>query len=524
MKIVYQGTFLKSGLRALGHDVFDIRLREDAGINEQVMAVCPEPDLVLLELWGDFKLPFDLHRCAWRLAAWCIDSTLNEFWLEGLLDIFDDVFVDQKPSAVSLASKQTTPLWLPLCADEADFREPGRAKEHDISFVGRITEHRKKRANLLGVLGQRFKINLVQDVSVARMQDVFARSKIVLNENFFPGLTLRIFQGLASGGLVFTEAGLPGVDDFFIDGRHLVCYNPHSVFSRLDSILENYDLNREIAFEGQRECRLFHTSRHRAEWLIEHVGSIPAKGKRSSAEQTDFFAFLAARSLYLLSCRYGGSYARSVGMLVELARGNGEAAIMAAGLLGVIFARTGRLKSGLDNLERHAKHGLNISPFLNIALIHLRQEKADDARQTLERGLAAHPETARLFAETFQARSAPPGDRPGMLFFMAGIYFVLGRLFCPGFLRQGPDPMPDTAFDLACLAWRECRDPAILDFMLNCLKPFRLEPELLPELVAAIREGAATDAQILRTAELAAAYYDRELAHTISSALAVGKR
>ena len=204
MVIVYQGYFLGEGLKLLGHDVRPVRFTDGAPAAAQIEAVCPEPDLVLLELWGNsLPLPPDLHACRHRLAVYCIDSCLNEFWLLELLRVMDDVFVDQLSSVRSLARHGVNAVWLPLCVSETNFRAP-QAKDHAITFVGRVDAHRKKRGNLLRHIARHYPLHQVEGVSKAEMLDIFARSKIVLNENIFSGLTLRVLHGMAAGAVVLT--------------------------------------------------------------------------------------------------------------------------------------------------------------------------------------------------------------------------------------------------------------------------------------------------------------------------------
>ncbi len=203
MNIVYQGSFLREGLQQLGHRVFPVSFARDRTLDEQVDAACADPDFVLIELWGDTNLPTGLSESRHRLVAHCIDSPLNEYWISELGKVFDDLFVDQLSSVAALAREGLRAVWLPVCVSESAFRQPAR-KEHDIAFVGRFSPERVKRLNIVTALRRRYPVCVTEGVSAAVMADIFARSRIVLNENLFSGLTLRVLQGMASGSPVLT--------------------------------------------------------------------------------------------------------------------------------------------------------------------------------------------------------------------------------------------------------------------------------------------------------------------------------
>jgi len=106
-----------------------------------------------------------------------------------------------------------------------------------------------------------------------------------------------------------------------------------------------------------------------------------------------------------------------------------------------------------------------------------------------------------------------------LLVLLSQAYVALGHVFRLGFLKGSDDPCPDTGLELASLAWERCRDAAVLDCMLQYSAQLGIEGELLPHLRYAIEKGLADDRQILRAAELAEGYYDKELAQTILLAL-----
>jgi len=520
MVIVYQGHFLGEGLRLLGHDVRPLRFNSEASANDQIEAVCAEPDLVLLELWGATALPRDFYACRHRLAAYCIDSCINEFWLAELLQAMDDVFVDQLSSVRILSRHGINAVWLPLCVSESNFRAP-QAKDYDLTFIGRLSDDRVKRRNLIRYIARHYPMHHVEGVSVAEMQDIFARSKIVLNENFFNGLTLRVLQGLAAGAVVLTEAGGEGVCQYFSHDQHLVYYTPDTILSRIDMILGNYERYEAVAHRGQMACRAGHTSRVRAGELLSHIQAGTARTARASVHTRQC---AEAYARYLLCLRFGGSFQESLPALNAVSRTHGTTGAKAARILGDIFARTNQQEKARYLYTQAIEKGCVFFSQSKITLLLLRENKLQEARAALALALAALPEADDIpFLAELDSLPDTAVQAPAFLFLLAKAYAALGYIFHMGFLKQATDNYPDTALEIASLAWEQNHDASVLDFMLQCTACLGIEGELLPKLRYAIEHGLAHDRQILRTAELAEQYYDKDLALNILTSLRKAK-
>ena len=354
MKILYSGQFLGQGLKRAGCDVVPFAPRADRSLDEQVADAGFEPDVVFMELMGQSVLPRDIYTSRHRLAAYCVDSPLNEFWIAPLMRLFDDVFVDQAPSVESFRERGVRARWLPLCAQEENFREPA-PKEHFVTFVGRVTAHRGKRANVLRQVASEFELNVVQDVSTAAMQDIFARSRVVLNENLFSGLTLRVFQALASGSLLLTEAGGAGVDEHFRDGEHLLSYSPPTLLPLLRRLRDGGIDAGAVARRGQELCRRLHTSEARAAQVLARLDSAPRRKAPTDKRRLD-----EARAKYLHAVRFGGSVVGPMGLLEDVAaasRGSGAPYLLGCGLL-----RLGRKAEAVAHLRRAREAGGRSGP------------------------------------------------------------------------------------------------------------------------------------------------------------------
>ncbi len=348
------------------------------------------------------------------------------------------------------------------------------------------------------------------------MQDIFAASRIVLNENFFSGLTLRVLQGLASGSLVLTEADGDGVDAFFQDGTHLVCYRPHTLLRTIAEILEHPAVYGAIAAHGQELCRRLHTSEARAGSFMRHIEARDAWNARRGGNAR---RLAGARAEIRLCLRFGGSLERPVAMLAELLAARDEIAAMAACELGDIHARSGLRSEALTLYRKAVEEGYPLPSLIKIAMLHLHDGRNAEAAQTLLQALPHLHADAALLEEAVQAAEHSANPQAELLFAAARVYRAYGAIFETGFFKQREDLFPDTALETALLAWEMGHSGQVLDFMLDCAKACGVEGELLPQLLFAVENGLAADRHIARAAELAERYYYKEAARGIAGQL-----
>lgn len=505
MKIVFQGQFLKEGLLELGHEVMPMLPQEYSDINDQIQSVCPDPDLVLLELFGQVPVPDNFYECKYKTVAYCIDTPINEYYLSNYLHLFDYVFVDQKSSIVSLKNYGITAKFLPLCASINDFREQ-KEKIYDISFVGTLSDYRKKRRNLLNFLTKYYSVNHVYGISVDEMQDIFAQSKIILNENFFSGLTLRIFQGLASGSLLLTESD-GGFDEFFTDGLHLICYKPHSIVATFDDILHHYEKYQHIALAGQQECLARHTSKNRAQKILDEVNNQPSCKSKCLNEKK----FYLANTKYTACLRFGGDFTHAVRILNELLSNRDIVSAHAAYLLGNIYIRLSREEKAVDMYLLSINKGLATYPLIKLCMIFLKNGNKIKSLCILEKAIHDLPYIKNNLQQYFLRNPIDCLSTAQILFIIAKVYYSLGDIFFVGFLKQCNDDFPDTAFEVCYLAWKEQPSQEILDFMLLCAEKCNIEGEMLPFLLKALQDGFASEEQIHEAYRLAEIYYDFDM-------------
>jgi len=516
MRIAYFGWFLQEGFKELGCEVIPLQFDAAKTLNELVEQTGVEPDVVFIEFFGKTSLPKAFFNCRYKLAGYCIDSSLNEYWLLPLMRLFDFVYVDQLSSASKFQKEGVNAKWLPLCVSKQDFR-PAVAKKHLVTFVGRRTPHRVKRQNLLNYLSKQFPINVVQDVSKATMLDIFASSQIVLNENFFSGLTLRFFQVLASGSLLLTERQGYGVAFHFREGKHYIGYSPSDIAGTIAKVERAGEAFAPIALRGQEACREHHASVHRARVVIEDLasGTLPPKLPTPDRKLHE------AHGKYCHALRFGGQYDESVRLLSDAATASTALTAPALCVLGSIRLRANHIESGVGCLE--ASSGAATVDGLK-ATLKLMLFFADDSRFlkylfiliSLLRQLGMNSKKYFKYISLLTNRQEVSFN---VCMLAYELLFDLNINFELGFYKPYEESCPDYALEYAILAFATKKTPESLDAIITCAKKGGIAPEALGYIKEAILAGAASDAQIALSASLAHEYYDFDYAETTLKAL-----
>ncbi|MDD3313628.1 glycosyltransferase [Pseudodesulfovibrio sp.] len=515
MRVLSTGSFLAEGFRALGHEVVPLAADGDTSLQTQVDASGCAPDLVLLELFGNSPIPREISRVRQPTVAHVIDSPLNEFWLFPLLKSFDHVFVDQRSSAEKLRAIGIGAHWLPLFAFEPDFRD-ALPERHFLTFVGRITEHRKKRFNLLKLIANYCEIHQAEGLGRSRTQTLFAESRVVLNENFFSGVNLRTFQAMSAGSVLLAERG-DGMDELFTDGEHYVAYEPGNLPERIDFLERNPEEAARIAANGQAECRARHTARHRAGFVLERA---VGKSVRPGGSGAGDFLFSEAQARYLHALRFGGNYGYAVAQLGRI-----PATDPLFGRACLVLGRIRAMNGDVDRAREYLRAAVDMggpdgaTALALLLLIHLH---ADDFCQVERlfgelRDMAAHLRPDLPLSVDFGEDRRIV--RPRLFLALSRLMHALGNTFQLGF-EKPRDPYPATDFELATLAWEAAPTGEVLDMLIRCLERAGIGPEALPFIRQAILTGQASDQNILKAIDFAQAYYDVDLVKSLAVSLA----
>ncbi len=305
------GFHLERAFRDLRHRVTYVALgapdhpgyAENAPIDRILAGIKPEPDLFLWVDPAGRYFPPGIEGLAVPTAAYLIDVHLGR-WRRTAARFFDVVFIAQKDYLdvyrQSVGHDQV--YWLPLAAALDVHRDHGLPRIYDVGFVGNISRahHGTGRKRRLRMLSARYRTNdFYRYYSPEEVGIVYSQSRIVFNNSIAGDVTMRIFEGTASGALVLTDAIANGLEELFEIGKEIVVYGDDSDLQRLiDYYLANEEERTAIAAAGKRRTLSEHTYTHRASYILQVMSNPDIRQVAPLREASQKDRFAARRVVY----------------------------------------------------------------------------------------------------------------------------------------------------------------------------------------------------------------------------------
>jgi hypothetical protein len=275
--------------RKRGHDVLSIGTTADCDVRLAEPLSCKRlldllaargfrPDLAF---WCDgCQTPwiFGIETLPAVTVGFSVDQYMHP-WHVPYSAAFDAFFVAQKDYLPLFAAAPTgrPAVWMPLFCDPGRDRDPGGTRDIPVSFVGTLDgavnpgrrpflEAFRKLAPLYATTG--------------RYQPVFGRSRIVLNQSAAGELNFRLFEAMACGAAVLTEATGNGLTDLFTPGRDVLTYrrgDPAQAAATALAALADPGLP-ALAAAGRRAVLARHTVTARARLVLDPAVARAAAG------------------------------------------------------------------------------------------------------------------------------------------------------------------------------------------------------------------------------------------------------
>ncbi|MBW1711987.1 MAG: glycosyltransferase [Deltaproteobacteria bacterium] len=449
--LLFGSSYFKPWLERAGVDVVQAGLDQDSDLKvdpEQVdlidltARIDPRPDVLLLtDNLGRRVVPWGLERSDLIKVYYGVDGPLNHYWQRHLAGLFDLVAVDQKDSAAALSTLlDREVLWLPVAVDPRLYQGPPEEVLFDLAFVGTIQPQvRPKRSSILKALSSRHAVKVAGErgqgwLGPQEAARVYRQSKLVLNENLFPGVTTRMLEVMAAGGCLFTEDNDNGLRDLFRPGEHFIPFGPTNLLDQAERYLKDQIACQGIALAGHRECLAKHSIDCRAQQLLAAIEAVdPAQaGVRPSLSSL-------AWTFLLLGVRWpkhdGPGRLAKAGVLFNEALGQNPNSGESHLGLGLVLVAQGRLKEAEAALALAAEaNDHDYRAFLARGLLLDQMGRVQESRQVLIRAASLADPNQETAPELPQGRL-----KPGQ----AGFHLAWGRLLIqagqglvPGFNRS----------------------------------------------------------------------------------------
>ncbi|MFW5730385.1 MAG: glycosyltransferase family protein [Desulfonatronovibrionaceae bacterium] len=271
MNILAVNLALAEQLKSLGYNVLELkprggicRLGNQPGVREF------QPDLIIQqETLGPRVLLDGLENFACPAVYWSIDTHLNFFWQRFYIRNFDLVLTSQKSWVKRFHHLcSTSSAWLPWFGRNRSWT-PWNKRDVEVSFVGRITEHRAVRARMADFLQKEYAADIRENMSFVRMLDHYSRTRFVPNESIAGEINFRMFEAACCGALVLNQKLMEDIQDLYEPGREIVVFE-HVLELKdwLDYLRKKPEAARQMAFRAWNRTRQKHLPGHRARSMM----------------------------------------------------------------------------------------------------------------------------------------------------------------------------------------------------------------------------------------------------------------
>jgi GT2 family glycosyltransferase/tetratricopeptide (TPR) repeat protein/2-polyprenyl-3-methyl-5-hydroxy-6-metoxy-1,4-benzoquinol methylase len=239
----------------------------------------------------EYSIPKHLVPAVW----WAIDTHLNFGRCMNKAIDAQFVFAAQKDGAEAFHDAGIrSAKWLPLACDPEIHCQRAIARDFDFSFVGHLVTSERK--VLFEQLQSEFPNSFVGQAYFDEMSEKYSASKLIVNQSVRDDVNMRVFEAMACGGLLLTNA-LPhnGLSELFTEGQEYVAFqSPEEVREKLRYYLDHDDERRAIAEAGNARVLAEHTYHHRMEEVLRCVKAAPA-AVTASVDLKDAMYFEHAR-------------------------------------------------------------------------------------------------------------------------------------------------------------------------------------------------------------------------------------
>ncbi len=405
------------------------------------------PDLVVYtDHLGTHGWPQGLEELDIPKIYYAVDTPINFWWQKHFAPMFDISFVDQKPYVSPLAERGLDARWLPVAVNTSayrDSREEPADKIYDFGFVGVLDDHiRAKRGRLVKQLSGRYSVKSLGGhkegwVGAEESAGLYRQSRLILNENLFPGVTTRMFEAMASGTVLFTEKAGGDLGELFRPGEDFAWFEPEEVLSAAEYWLADEARLRKMAGRALEKVIGAHDIGHRADTVLKAAATLNLTRGAHGAEAWD----LTGRTLFLTALRWPGEGGKDRILRAERlflnAAEEGRLSPEGKFMLGHI----GRLKGEPDNALRWLNRSWD-EGFLRAAL----------GLGMLAMNVGRPDEAARWFGAFTGLAGEFPAMSAGNLHFEAVLPIAarlmdMGEHITPGFNLLPHDPALWTAFE-----------------------------------------------------------------------------
>ncbi len=209
---------------------------------------------------------------------WSVDTHMNMYWHGLYGSLFDGVLTTQKKYVPLLEKVCTAKIcWVPWMGGrlgpDTGTQEgviPHSKREHDMTFVGRVSPQRPSRQWFVDFLKNGYDLNMADGLSVSQMMTLYKQTRIVPNEALFGEVNFRLFEGGSCGCAVVTPYVGEELAELFEDGKEIAVYNNVLELKEiLDRLINNPKLAASMGLAAYERVLRDHMPANRMATIID---------------------------------------------------------------------------------------------------------------------------------------------------------------------------------------------------------------------------------------------------------------
>ncbi len=266
---------------SLGFEVSHLYTNErELNVAEKLRELDFQPDLILQqENLGCRVFLSGMHEVNCLKIFWSVDTHLNMHWHRYYGSLFDGVLTTQKKYVRALERDCDSEIfWVPWMGAHRNERVlPYHVRDHEITFVGRVSKERRSRQWFVDFLTTNYDLYLVDGLNYSQMMDVYRQTRIVPNEAIFGEINFRLFEACSCGCAVVTPY-VEGIEDLFDIGVEIEVYNDVlELRDILSSLSKDHHRAASLGLAGYARVMRDHLPENRAVSILNFAGSLTPK-------------------------------------------------------------------------------------------------------------------------------------------------------------------------------------------------------------------------------------------------------
>jgi len=203
---------------------------------------------------------------------WAMDPHLNAYWQSAYGRLFDIVCSTQRGWIPRLKEQGVEDVrWLPMFGGSEAWTDMNE-RNHDISFVGRVSDQRPARKWMVDYLRKScgdYHLGMEHSLSFPEMMALYRDSRIIPNESILGEVNFRLFEAASCGCMVLSQSLGDEQETLFEPGREFDTYeNIVELDEKLTMYLKNERLTQTMGRAAYERIASEHMPVHRMESLV----------------------------------------------------------------------------------------------------------------------------------------------------------------------------------------------------------------------------------------------------------------